>query len=149
MTREGEAKPLDPRLQAWIDETTDLGATPKAAWTDPKDAGLLSLLEAAVREPPREMSGEEGAALLAGIQAGYRGQGGPASLRDAVLGIAAVLFGLALGLTTQSRFAPVHQKGRAAASVEIIKQVFFESIHEGKVVQFQLELRKMPELAIK
>jgi hypothetical protein len=149
MSREHKAEPLDPRLQAWIDENADLGATSEAAWTDPKDAGLLSLLEAAVREPPREMSGEEGAALLSRIRTGYGKRSVVASLRDAVIGVAAVLFGLALGLTALSRFAPVHQEHPAAASVEIIKQVSFESIHEGKVVHFQLELRKMPELAIK
>lgn len=133
--------PLDPRLQAWIDEVAAVKGN--APWASAKEAEVMSLLEATVREPPREMSHETAAAILEAVQVAYRRHSGRAGLRDVVLSVAAVLFGLAMGVATLSRFQPSPPPNPRTNSVEIIKEVSFESIHEGKVVRFQLELSRV------
>ena len=142
MSPEEERTPLEPHLQAWVDER-DNGGSAAIAPASREEAELLALLEAAVREPSREMSAEKRVAILTKIRAESPRQGTMASLRNAGLGLAAALFGLTLGLAMRPRLQPVPEKDPVAASVRVIKQVSFESIHEGKIVQFQLELSRV------
>lgn len=147
MSRDEEKVAFDPRLEDWISEREGPGEGLEPGPADPRDRELMALLGEASRARSREMSDEEAIAVLSRVRSRIAEQGRRLGWRDALLAMAAVLAGLALGLSTLPRSHSIASEtgaaGPAVPETETIKSVSFESIHEGKIVRFQLELMRV------
>lgn len=139
MNQDSAENPIDPLLAAWIDgrETGDAVAVEPFLAADRELLELFSDAQGAALE---KMSEAEAQNTLAAVRRRVAAAS-TSSLRTrhAVLAMAAVLAGLAIGLAS---LAPPGPGGDRGAN-EVIKKVSFESTHEGKVVRFQLELTRV------
>jgi hypothetical protein len=100
----------------------------KGLLEEPGDAELLRLLAAARRAPEPEMSEAEAEGILARVRARAAARAGWWKWAAAAVLVAAV------GLLAWShrRPAPV-----------LVKDVFFESVHDGKVVHFEMQVYRV------
>ena len=141
MSRNSAEDPIDPLLADWIEER-ETGDANAARPLLAADRELLDLFLDAQRAAPDEMSeGEARNTLAAVLRRMAEASTSPLRARDAVMAVAAVLAGLAIGLAALAPPDPGGDRGATAA--EIIKKVSFESTHEGEVVRFQLELTRV------
>ena len=148
MNQERTEEPFGGGIEAWIRERESLHPEAGSRPGDPRDQELLALLVEASQVRPREVSEQEAAELLERIRSRAGGKSTrPTTRRDSLLAAAAVLSGLAVGLAMLPRsngLATAASTGTPAQPrIETVKRMSFESIHQGKVVRFQLELTRV------
>jgi len=142
MSEKPETDDLTALLRAWVrEEAGPEGLNDADRAEEAADRGLLRMLRMAEDAPAERLSDQDASDILLRIKARAGAPRGEFFGRfDLWLGFAAVVAGVALGLAALSKQAG--SVPPAAHDTEIIKEVSFESVHEGKVVQFHLQLRK-------
>ncbi len=143
MSDADQKRMADRLIEAWIEGRVELEELAALAAGEGPDAELLELLAAARHAAAPAISDREAEEALERVRSRVRAQRARWAVTPGVWLTAAAITVLAAGLAVWSsrRPAPGQATQMLGEKQEVpVKEVFFESVRDGKVVRFQMQV---------